>query len=71
MIRLKSLLEQSILSDKNKDIVPELPNVLFVGDAYTKSRSGYANRLISTNTINGNIVAQRGINIKQLVRYIV
>lgn len=70
MIRLKSLLEQSILSDKNKDIVPELPNVLFVGDAYTKSRSGYANRLISTNTINGKIVAQRGINIKQLVKLV-
>ena len=70
MIRLKSLLEQTTASDKNKDNVPELPNVLFVGDAYTKSKSSYANRLISADKVNGKIIAHKGINIKQLVKLV-
>lgn len=68
MIRLKSLLEQSIPSDKNKDNVTELPRVLFIGDAYTKSRSSYANRLIKNRVVQGRVVAWPKINIKQLVK---
>jgi len=68
MIRLKSLLEQSIPSDKNKDNVTELPRVLFIGDAYTKSKSSYANRLIKNRVVQGRVVAWPKINIKQLVK---
>ncbi len=70
MIRLKSLLEQVNASDKNKDTVPELPNVLFVGDAYTKSKSSYAKRLISNSVVRGRVVAWPRINVKQLVKLV-
>lgn len=63
---MKSLLEQSTID--NADNVVKLPNVLFIGDSYTKSKSSYANQLIKNKVVDGRIVAWANINIKNLVK---
>ena len=63
---MKSLLEQSTID--NVDNVVELPKVLFIGDAYTRSKSSYANQLIKNKVVDGRVVAWPGINIKNLVK---
>jgi len=69
MIRLKSLLtEQEASTDGKSSPIAELPNVLFLGDAYTKSKSGYAYRLIRSKTVKGKVIAWPDVNIKQLTK---
>ena len=63
---MKSLLEQSTID--NADNVVKLPNVLFIGDSYTRSKSSYANQLIKNKVVDGRIVAWPNINIKNLVK---
>ena len=65
---MKSLLEQSTID--NVDNVVELPKVLFIGDAYTRSKSSYANQLIKNKVVDGRVVAWPGINIKNLVKLV-
>jgi hypothetical protein len=68
MIRLKSLLEQSTITDKNKNNISSLPEVLFIGDSYTRSGASYAHKLIDNKVVSGRVIAWPKINIKQLVK---
>lgn len=68
MIHLTSLLfEQTKESD---DVVLENPNVLFIGDTYTRSKSSYARKLLDTNSIRGKIVSWPNISLKQMAKLI-
>ena len=66
MIKLKSLLEQD--SNDSQPIEKQIPYVLFLGDAYTKSKSSYANVLIRSKLIEGRVIAWPNINLKQMNR---
>lgn len=65
MIKLRSLLEQSTESTSTE---AKIPYVLFLGDAYTKSKSSYANVLIRSKLVEGRIIAWPNINLKQMNR---
>lgn len=68
MIHLTSLLfEQTKEAD---DAVLENPNILFIGDTYTRSKSSYANKLLDTNSVRGKIVSWPDINLKQMAKLI-
>jgi len=65
MIKLRSLLEQSTDSTSTES---KIPYVLFLGDAYTKSKSSYANVLIRSKLVEGRVIAWPNINLKQMNR---
>lgn len=68
MIHLTSLLFEQ--TKKSDDVVLENPNVLFIGDTYTRSRSSYANKLLDTKSVRGKIVSWPDINLKQMAKLI-
>lgn len=60
MIRLKQL-----LFEDTQNIVP---NVLFIGDEQTASRSSFANRLIASKQVTGNVVGKYNSSTTELYR---
>lgn len=66
MIRLKSIVEFTDNTESNN--IDTIPEVLFLGDSYTKSRFSYARKLSDNGIVNGKVVAWPNINIKQLTK---
>lgn len=66
MIRLKSIVEFTDNTESNN--IDAIPEVLFLGDSYTKSRFSYARKLSDNGIVNGKVVAWPNINIKQLTK---
>jgi len=60
MIRLKQLLLEQI-SNKNKQA-----NVLFIGDQQTAYRNSYANRILKSEEVTGNVVGKWNISANEL-----
>lgn len=66
MIRLKSIVEFTDNTESSN--IDAIPEVLFLGDSYTKSRFSYARKLSDSGIVNGKVVAWPNINIKQLTK---
>lgn len=65
MIKLKSLLNE-IISEQG--LQKKVPNVLFIGDSQTAAPWSYANRLLNSGAVTGNIVAKNGANTDWMLR---
>ena len=63
MIRLKSL----IAEQKTKSVVAAIPNVLFVGDSSLTRSWSYAQRLISNELVDGEVVTEKNPSIDELI----
>jgi flagellum-specific peptidoglycan hydrolase FlgJ len=64
-IFINMILLKSLLSEQNQINVP---NVLFIGDEQTASRSSFANRLISSKQVTGNVVGRYNIDTIEIYR---
>ena len=66
MIRLKSL----IAEQKTKSVVAAIPNVLFVGDSSLTRSWSYAQRLISNELVDGEVVTEKNPSIDELIELV-
>jgi murein DD-endopeptidase MepM/ murein hydrolase activator NlpD len=66
MIRLKSLLAEQ----KTKSVVAAIPNVLFVGDSSLTRSWSYAQRLISNELVDGEVVTEKNPSIDELIELV-
>lgn len=70
MIRLKNLLVEENSLAKTDGNVSSKPNVLFIGDSTIKRPWSYAQRLLSYNTVEGNVVTAKNPTTADLLRLV-